>query len=127
MKELKKWQHQQEHLQTKNLVYVLLGKSGRVFTVDLYLPDAAATKLGFNSAGLSGTASPTTYRIPEDCQIVDISIGTAPTAVGCALTVNSGVVNGGAIRWANQLQTLANRLKLKIPLRIGDFIEFTQF
>lgn len=106
---------------------VLLGKSQRVYTIDLYIPDATATKLGFNSAGLASTASATTYRIPEDCVLVDISIGTAPTAVGAALSVNSGVVNGGAIRWANQLQTLANRLKLKVPLRAGDFIEYTQF
>ena len=76
---------------------------------------------------MASTASATTYRVPEDVNIVDVSIGTAPTAVGAALTVNSGVVNGGAIRWANQLQTLANRLKQKIPLRAGDFIEYTQF
>jgi hypothetical protein len=107
---------------------VLLGQqTGRIYTIDLYIPDATATKLGFNSAGLASTASATTYRIPENCNIVDVSIGTAPTAVGAALSVNSGVVNGGAIRWANQLQTLATRLKLKIPLRAGDFIEFTQF
>jgi hypothetical protein len=102
-------------------------KTNRVFTVDLYLPDATATKLGFNGAGLAGTASPTTYRVPEDCNIVDLSIAAAPTAVGAALVVNSGVVNGGAIRWANQLATLANRLKQKVPLRAGDFIEYTQF
>lgn len=106
---------------------VLQGVSGRVYTVDLYIPDATATKLGFNPAGLAGTSSNTSYRVPEMCNLVDISIGTAPTAVGAALTVNSGVVNGGSIRWANQLQTLANRLKMKIPLRAGDFIEFTQF
>lgn len=107
---------------------VLLGqKTGKVYTVDLYIPDATATKLTFNSAGLAASTSPATYRIPEDCNIVDVSIGTAPTAVGAALSVNSGVVNGGAIRWANQLQTLATRLKLKIPLRQGDFIEWTQF
>ena len=102
-------------------------QTGRVFTVDLYLPDAVATKIGFNSAGLAGTSSPTTYRVPENCNIVDISVSAAPTAVGAALIVNSGVVNGGAIRWSNQLATLSNRLKQKIPLRAGDFIEYTQF
>ena len=101
--------------------------TGRVFTVDLYVPDATATKIGFNPAGLAASTSPTTYRVPENCNIVDISIAAAPTAVGAALTVNSGVVNGGAIRWSNQLATLANRLKQKIPLRAGDFIEYTQY
>lgn len=102
-------------------------RTARVWTVDLYIPDATATFLAFNPAGLAASTSPSTYRIPEDCNIVDIAIGTAPTAVGAALSVNSGVVNGGAIRWANQLQTLATRLRLKIPLRGGDFISYTQF
>lgn len=109
---------------------VLIGQStGVIRTVDLYIPDATGTKLGFNSTGLAGTSSSTSYRIPadQDYNIVDISIGTAPTAVGASLSVNSGVFNGGAIRWANQLQTLATRLKLKIPLKAGDFIEYTQF
>lgn len=105
----------------------LIGKSGRTWTVDLYIPDATATFLSFNPAGLAASTSPATYRIPENCVIYDISIGTAPTAVGAALSVNSGVVNGGTLRWANQLQTLANRQKLNIPLNAGDFISYTQF
>jgi hypothetical protein len=103
------------------------GQTGRIYSVDLYVPDATATKLTFNSAGLAASTSPNTYRIPENCKIVDISIAAAPTAVGAALSVNSGVVNGGAIRWANQLSTLATRMKLNIPLNAGDFIEYTQF
>ena len=106
---------------------VLQGASGRIYTVDLYLPDAVATKLPFNSAGGAVSTSPTTYRIPENCNIVDISVAASPTATGAFLSCNSGVVNGGAIRWSNQLATLANRLKMKIPLRQGDFIEYTQF
>lgn len=107
---------------------VMIGRnSGKVYTVDMYIPDATGTKIGFNPAGLAGTSSATSYRIPENVYIVDVSIGTAPTAVGASLAVNSAVMNGGAIRWANQLQTLATRLKLKIPLNAGDFIEYTQF
>jgi len=99
----------------------------RTWTVDLYVPDATATFLTFNPVGLAASTSPTTYRVPENCIIYDISIAAAPTAVGAALSVNSGAVNGGAIRWANQLATLANRQKLSIPLNGGDFITFTQY
>lgn len=99
----------------------------RTWTVDLYLPDAVATFLTFNPTGLAASTSPATYRIPENCVIYDVSVGAAPTAVGAALQVNSGAVNGGTIRWANQLATLANRQKLQIPLNAGDFITFTQF
>ena len=100
---------------------------GTIYTVDLYVPDATATKIGFNPSGLAGTASATSYRVPANVNIVDISVAAAPTAVGAALTVNSAVRNGGAVRWSNQLSTLATRLKQKVPLNKGDFIEYTQF
>lgn len=106
---------------------ILVGKSGRTYSVDLYIPDATGTSLGLNPAGLAGTSSPTSYRVPEDCKIVDISIGTAPTAVGCTAYVNGAVLNGGTFRWANQLQTLANRVKINLYVAGGDFLSFTQF
>ena len=106
---------------------ITLVSKGRTWTVDLYIPDATATFLGFNPTGLAASTSPTTYRVPEDCVIYDVSIAAAPTAVGAALSVNSGAVNGGTVRWANQLATLANRQKLNVPLNKGDFITFTQY
>lgn len=106
----------------------LIGKqSQRTYTVDLYIPDATGTSLTFNPAGLAGTGSPTSYRVPEDCIIYDVSIGTAPTAVGATLQVNGAPVSGGTLRWANQLQTLANRQKLKVGIAKGDFISYLQF
>jgi len=105
----------------------LVGVSGRTYSVDLYIPDATGTQLCFNQAGLAASTSPATFRVPENCVIYDVSIGTAPTAVGATFNNNSGVINGGAIRWANQLQTLANRQKLKIPLTGGDLIGAIQF
>lgn len=104
-------------------------RTGDTKTIDLYIPDATGTALSFNPAGLAASTSPSTFRIPQDAnyRIIDISIGTAPTAVGAVLTVNQGVVNGGTVRWANQLQTLANRQKLSVPVNAGDFIGYTQF
>ena len=106
---------------------VLVGKSGRTYTVDLYIPDATGTALTFSPSGLAASTSPATYRLPEDAVIVDISIAAAPTAVGAVFTVNQGVINGGTVRWANQLATLANRMKLKIGVSGGDFLGATQF
>jgi hypothetical protein len=110
----------------QNGTMTLIGKSGRTYTVDLYIPDAVATQLSFNPTGLAAATSPTNLRIPEDCIIYDVS-GAAPTAVGFTISVNSGVVNGGTLRWANQLATLSNRQKLKIPLKAGDIITALQF
>jgi len=105
----------------------MVGRSGRTYAVDLYIPDAVATDVTFNAAGLAASTSPGTYRVPEDVVIVDCSIGTAPTAVGAALNINGAVANGAALRWANQLQTLANRIKLKFEVKAGDFIGLRQF
>ena len=105
----------------------LLGKSGRTYSVDLYIPDATATQLTFNPAGLAASTSPSTFRVQEDSTIIDVSIGTAPTAVGVTLQADSAPIIGGALRWANQLQTLANRQKLQIGVRAGAFIGGLQF
>jgi len=110
----------------QNGTLTLVGKSGRTYIVDIYIPDATATQLTFNPSGIAASTSPSTLRVPEDCVIYDIS-GAAPTAVGATIYNNSGAVVGGAFRWANQLATLANRQKMKIPLRAGDIISAVQF
>jgi len=112
---------------TAGSLVLLDKKSNRTYTVDLYIPDATATALTFNPAGLAGTGSPATYRVPSDVKIIDVSIGTAPTAVGATLNINGAPVAGGTLRWANQLQTLANRARLSLDIRAGDFIGYTQF
>jgi len=101
--------------------------TGRTYNIDLYVPDAVATAFTFSPAGLAGTGSPATYRVPEDVRIEDISIAAAPTAVGATLNVNGAPIAGGTIRHANQLSSLNNRLKLNIGIKGGDFIGYTQF
>ena len=104
----------------------LVGKSGRTYAVDVYAPDAAGTQITFNPSGAAGATSPSTFRVPEESIIFDYAIAASPTATGIVLYNNSGAVMGGALRHANQLVTLANRQKLKIPLRAGDFISGVQ-
>jgi len=106
---------------------IAIGKSGRTYSVDLYVPDATGTQLTLNPSGLAASTSPTTWRTPEDVTIIDISVAAAPTAVGAVLTVNQAVANGGAVRWANQLSTLATRAKVALGVRAGDFVGFNQF
>lgn len=110
-----------------NGTLTLVGKSGRTYVVDTYTPDAVATQITFNPTGLAASTSPTSLRIPEDCIIYDYSQVASPTAVGFTISCNSGVVNGGTLRHANQLCTLPNRQKLKIPLKQGDIITALQF
>ena len=111
----------------QNGTLTLVGASGRVYTVDCYLPDAAGNQWTFNPNGAAASTSPNTYRIPENCVIYDFSVAASPTATGSVFYNNSGAITGGVIRHANQLNTLANRQKLKIPLRSGDIISAIEF
>ena len=105
----------------------LIGKSGRTYSIDVHFPDAAGTICCFNATGNAASTSPTTFRVPEPCIIVDISIAASPTATSAVFQVNSGSINGGAIRYANQLDSLVNRQKLSIPVNAGDFVGLNQY
>lgn len=102
-------------------------KSRRTYNVDLYIPDAVATLLTFNPSGAAASTSPATWRAPEDVVLTDISTATAPTATGFILNANGAAVNGGSLRWANQLAANPNRIRVAIPIRGGDFVGATQF
>lgn len=97
-------------------------KSNRTFVIDVYAPDAAGTILTFNPTGAAASTSPTTFRVPEDVVIKDISIAASPTATNVTLSINGSVITGGVVRWANQLNTLPFRVPLQIPVKAGDFI-----
>lgn len=101
-------------------------KSGRTYSIDLFLPDAVATEVKFNPTGKALTSSPADFRVSEDSLIVDLTTATAPTAVGGNFRINSGLVNGGAYRYADRLNTLSKRADLLIPVRAGDFISILQ-
>jgi len=101
-------------------------RGGKTYTVHCYVPDAVSTNLTFNTAGTAGTGSPTSFRVPFDCIIYDISTAAAPTATVGTFLRNSGAITGGLYAWANQLNTLSNRQKMAIPLAAGDFLSVVQ-
>jgi hypothetical protein len=98
---------------------VAVGVSGKTYTADVYIPDATGTLLTFNAAGLAASTSPSELRFPENVVITDITTAAAPTAVGAAFKVNSGVLFGGTIRWADRINTLSTRHKMSIPVPAG--------
>lgn len=102
------------------------GKSGKTYTVDIYIPDAVATKITFNPSGLAASTSTDYWKAPEDCLLTDIS-GAAPTAVGATLTLSGALYSGNTFRWANQLATLNNRTAFKIPIPAGEQVGALQF
>lgn len=105
-------------------------KTGQTYTYDIYSSDVIGAAVTFNQSGAAASTSPQSVRAPmtEDIVITDISIATGQTvSTGAVFTANSGVVNGGTIRWANYLNTINTRPALAIRIRAGDFLGATQF
>lgn len=110
-----------------NGTLVMLGKSGKTYSVDAYVPDAVATFITWNPTGLAASTSPNQLVIPEDGAIVDYVQVAAPTAVGFNIQLDSAAQPGAALRHANQLCTLATRQKIFIPVRKGQILTALQF
>lgn len=110
-----------------NGTLIARGKSGKTYTIDLYIPDAVSTKVTFNASGLAASTSADYWSAPEDLTIVDLSAAGAPTAVGAVFTMNGAIWNGNTLRWANQANTLANRMSMLIPIPAGTQIGMLQF
>ena len=99
---------------------------GQTFRIDIYIPDATATLLTWNNVGLAASTSTAYWTAPEDCYMTDVS-GAAPTAVGFTLTFNGAPLPNSTFRWANQLATLATRMKTKIFVPKGTQVGGLQF
>lgn len=104
-----------------------VGRSGKFYSVDCAVPDAAGGIVSFNPAGLAVAGANSYWRTPEDVLITDFSIITGATAVGGVITSSGAVVNGAALRYNVQLNTLATRPKLAIPIKAGELLGITNF
>ena len=96
-------------------------------SIDVYIPDATGTLLTWNPTGLAAATSPSQLVIPIDGMITDFVTVAAPTAVGFNFQLDSGALPGAALRHANQLETLATRQRLRIPVRRGQILSALQF
>lgn len=110
-----------------NGTLIIQGRSGKVYAIDAYTPDATGTTLTFNPTGLAGSTSQSQLVIPEDGVIVDYIQVAAPTAVGFNIQLDSASIPGGTLRHANQLNTLPNRARLMLPVRRGQILTALQF
>jgi hypothetical protein len=85
-------------------------KTGKNYHIQGYIADVANTPTKFDSgSGASATSLPF-WRVPEPCELIDLSIVTGPTVTTSLIpTVNGAQVSG--IRWTYTmfLSTLAFR------------------
>jgi hypothetical protein len=94
-------------------------KTGKTYNIDVYAPDAASTYWTFSMTGPAASTSPNFLVLPEDCQVYDFSLATAPTATNATLYADNAPVVGGVVRYANQLTSLPNRQRFNIRLPKG--------
>jgi len=95
------------------------GSLGRL-SVDLYLPDAAGGLATFNSSGAAASTSPSTWIAPVDCVLIDMTATASPTATAISLNRNGATINGGVLRFAQQLAANPNRPAHRIGFKKGD-------
>jgi len=110
-----------------NSTLVIQAANGRTVSIDGYVPDATGTLITWNPSGLASSTSQSQLVVPVDGIIVDYIAVAAPTAVGFNIQLDSASIPGNTLRHANQLCTLANRAKLRIPVRKGQILTALQF
>lgn len=110
-----------------NATMIALGKSGRQYVIDTYLPDAVATMATFNPSGAAVAGSTNYWQPPEDCIIRDIAMVAGPTATGGFFTNAGATINGATMRYAMQLTSVNGRTPLNVQVPRGANIGITQF
>lgn len=83
-----------------------IGRSGREYYIDCYLPDAVATVWTFNPSGAAVAGSPAYWIPPEDVVLRDFTVVAGPTATVATFNLGGAVINGALIRYANFLAAL---------------------
>lgn len=106
---------------------LVISTPNKSYSIDVYIPDATATLLTFNPTGLAAATSQSQLVVPENGMITDFVTVAAPTAVGFNIQLDSASTPGATLRHANQLETLATRQKLRIPVSRGQILSALQF
>jgi len=106
-------------------IAIFRGQSGRGYTKDLYISDAAAALVNWDSGAGAGATSETFWTPPENVSLIDVAVHTGMTQTSARLARN-GVPTGDTIRYEIHLDTLNSRPYLNIPFLAGDRVQLTQ-
>lgn len=110
----------------QNANLVLIAPSGKTYNIDVYLPDAAGTYASFNANGPATSTSKDWILVPENCILYDFSLATSPTATNATVWIDNATQYGMVFRYANQLTSLPNRQRFRIPLMKGQQLQLVQ-
>jgi len=102
----------------QNGTATFVGRSGRNYTIDVYVSDVAAAACTFNPSGAAGTGSLQYWVCPEDVVLRDFSIVTGlGTTVALLYSRDGATVPGSMIRVANHLNTNPYRPTLNVMFK----------
>ena len=59
----------------------LRGRSGRIYSLNMFISDVVAANVTFSLSGVATANSQNFYILPEDCVISDLSVVTGPTVM----------------------------------------------
>jgi len=112
----------------QNGTLTFIGKSGRIYNVDIYISDVAGSQATFNASGSAGASSLAYWRSPEDVSLIDYAMvtGTADTK-GIVLSQDGATRNGAVLRYANFLNSLNKRTAVNVNFPAGALIGAIQF
>lgn len=111
-----------------NATATFVGRSGRMYNIDVYISDVVAAFTTLNPYGAAVATSQKFWVAPEDVVLTDLAIVTGPTTmVGLTPTSNDAPLTKYNLRIANFLNTLTTRTKLAIGWKVGNNVSFLQF
>jgi hypothetical protein len=105
---------------------LIIQAGGSSINVDVYCSDVANALCNFDSGAGAGSSSETFFKSPVNGIITDFLIKTGMTDTTAGRFVINNSPTKSVIRWANQLNTLATRGKLAIPVAAGENIGIIQ-
>lgn len=103
----------------KNGAIVLRGKSGRSYNLSFYNSDVVGAFCTFNLNGAAVAGSQNFFIVPEDCIIEDVSIATGIADTTSGVIQLNDANTGNVVVFANQVNTLATRVKPMVALSRG--------
>jgi len=105
---------------------MVISNGNASINVDVYCSDVANALATFDSGAGSGASSQNFFKSPISGRIVDFAINTGMTDTTAARVIINNSPTKSILRFANQLNSLATRPALNIPINAGENIGLIQ-
>ena len=105
---------------------LVISSGGSSINVDVYCSDVANALATFDAGAGASATSQNFFKTPVSGRIIDFAIATGMTDTTCGRFVINNSPTKSIIRWANQLNSLATRPMLNIPVNAGENIGIIQ-